>query len=219
MLGMLAGPTMEIRGAQVTDYRPTDAGGFRFVLELTADFQISGSDILELDGLTPGDYLVEHQNAAFTVTPLGSTHVSLNIDQSAGESTASPVRIIINNTGSADSSDLTLVVEAESSEAAAIELTRTSVQALAGETTQVRVDIPSTLAAGGALRVRLEDGQGQVVATGEWKPLSGPDRSYRSAIYSIGKAPVLLPVAGLFAVLITLAALSAVLRRGGQPTP
>lgn len=217
MLGLLPGPAMEIYGAEARGYRPTSQGGFRFVLELTPDYRVSGPDLLGLDGLAPGKYVVENHDGAFTITPLGPSQLSLGIDQSIVESTASPAKIIIDNTGSADASDLILVLEGKNNDGTTIEVARQPVQALAGQTTQAPVDIPSTLAAGGALRARLEDGQGQVVAAGEWTPLSGPDRSYRSAILGINKVPVLLPVACLFAAFVGLGAVLAFRQKQGQP--
>lgn len=215
MLSLLSGPAMEIHGAEATGYRPTNQGGFRFVLELTPDYRVSGIDLLGLDGIAPGRYVVENHSGAFTVAPLSPAQLNLDLRQPGGN-TIPQVQVIVGNTGLADASNLTLVVEAQDDDGSSVELTRTPVQALAGETVQVKVDIPSFLAAGRALYGRLEDDQGSVVATGEWIALASLEPSYRTAIFGLDQTPLLLPVIGLFAAFVATAGLLALSRWRGH---
>lgn len=217
MLSLLPGTVMEIHGAEVTGYRPTSQGGFRFVLELRPGYQVSGSDLLGLNGVAPGRYVVENHDGAFTVAPLSPAQLNLDLRQPASN-TIPQVQVAVGNTGLDDAPNLTLVVEAQSDDGSIVELSRTPVQALAGETAQVRVDVPSSLAAGSALRGRLEDDQGSVMATGAWTSLSKPEPLYRAAIFGLDKAPLLLPVIGLFAAFVATAGLLALAQRRGHTT-
>lgn len=216
MMRQFDGLEQQVEGATITDYRPIGDGGFRFVLELAPGFLVSGPDLLGLNGVEPGRYVVQNQNSVFTVAPFNPAQLSIDVRQAVVISAAPPLQITIDNTGSADALDLILVVEAESNGGRTIELARTSVQAPAGQTTFVPVDIPSTIAAGSTLRIRQEDSQGQVIATGEWAPLAGSAISNPTAIFGIQKTPILLPVIGTFAALIALAALLAATRRRGH---
>ena len=218
MLRQFDGPEVQIHGATVMDYRPNSDGGFRFVLEVTPGYQVSGSDLLRLDSLSSGEYLVENHAGVFSVSPLVPAQLSLTLRHSAEGGAAAPAQVTIQNTGAADAPGLTLVIEIVDSDGAAIELARKPVDVLAGEAAQVPVDVPSTLAAGGSLRARLEDGSGQVLAELEAASLAGAPNASRDAIFGIGQAPILLLVVGLFAALVALAALLAITRKRGQPS-
>lgn len=218
MLRQFDGPEIHIQGAKVTNYRPYSDSGFRFVLELMPGYQVSGPDLLGLDTPEPGKYVVENNGRMFSVTPLVPVQLSLDVRQAAVGSTAPSLQITLDNTGSADALDLILVVEAESNNGSIIELARTTVQVLAGQTTRVPVNVPSTIATGSTLRIRQEDSQGQIIATGEWAPLTGSDITSPTAVFGILKAPILLPVVGMFAALVALAALIAFTRGREQPT-
>lgn len=217
-LDAFPGPRSEISGASAANARIME-DGFRFELTLEPGYRVTGPDLMGIRGLGPGKYVVEKLDDALMISPLVPPQLRVDIGQEGRISAATPAQITIGNTGTADASGLTLVVESMNNNGTTIELTRQPVEALAGQTTQVLVDVPSTLASGGALRARLEDSQAQIIAADEWTPLSGSARSYRAAIFGINKAPALWPVAGLFAALIAVAALSAVNRRKGQPTP
>lgn len=215
-LDSFPGSRSDVSGASLANVRITE-DGFRFELTLEPDYRATGPDLLGLEGLAPGKYLIETQDGAFLVAPLSPAQLSLTMRQTAQDSTVASAQVTVDNMGSADASDLSLVVQAEIDSGRIVELTRQPLKALAGETTQALVDVPSTLATGGALRAWLEDGQGQVVAAGESTPLSGPDRSYRSAILGINKVPVFLPIAVLFAAFLGLGAVLAFRQQRGQP--
>jgi hypothetical protein len=87
------------------------------------------------------------------------------------------------------------------------------VHALAGQSTQVLVDLPSTMAAGATLRIRQEDSQGQIIASDQWALLAKSERPQRSAIASLNQTPILTPVVVLFATFVSLGAALALGRR------
>ena len=78
-LGMMAqfqGPTTEIAGAQMEDFRLTE-DGFRFVLHLHAGFRVLGDENgLGVANLPAGSYLVRYAGA-FQVQPLTQPYITL----------------------------------------------------------------------------------------------------------------------------------------------
>lgn len=216
-LDAFPGPRGEIAGASVANVRLTD-DGFRFELALAPGYQVNGPDLLGVAGLTPGKYVVESRDGAFMVTPQTPAQLSLAVRQATVGGAPPPLQITVANSGGADMRDLTLVVETQDASGKPVELARTTVQALAGQSTQVRVDLPSTLATGATLRVRQEDSQGQVVARGEWAPLAGSSTPPRAAIASLNQVPILAPVAVLFAVFVGMGAALALRRLPGEST-
>lgn len=216
-LNPFSGPRSEIANASAANVRIIE-DGFRFELTLAPGYQVNGPDLLGVAGLTPGKYVVESRDGAFMVTPQTPAQLSLAVRQATVGGAPSPLQITVANSGGADMRDLTLVVETQDASGKPVELARTTVQALAGQSTQVRVDLPSTLATGATLRVRQEDSQGQVVARGEWAPLVGSSTPPRAAITSPNQVPILAPVAVLFAVFVGMGAALALRRRPGEST-
>jgi hypothetical protein len=102
MLAQFAGPTQRIAGATVRDYRPTSDSGFRFVLDLRANFSAEGADLIGVRGLQSGAYAVEY-NGSFHVSPL--TPPSIQAHASAAQLTqwqASTIQIALDNRGLED---------------------------------------------------------------------------------------------------------------------
>ncbi len=211
------GPRTEIIGARLAHVRPT-GDGFRFELWLKPGYRATGVDLLGLAGLAPGEYLVEYRGDAFSVTPLLPAQLSLEARQLAGDDVTAPFQITIRNTGLADAPRLMLVAEATTSDGELVELTRTPVDALAGEAAQVLIGIPSTVAAGTAIRTRLESGDGQVRVVGAPTALARRHTDPGNAVFSIVQTPLLLPVVGLFAALLVGATLLAIGRGRGRLT-
>jgi hypothetical protein len=214
-LDPFAGPRSDIDGASLANLRFI-GDGFRFELSLEPGYRTTGPDLLGLTGLAPGEDLIENHGGVFTVTPLVPPQLSLDVRYFAEGGAAGAAQVTIQNTGSADASGLMLVAESVAGDGAVIELTRQPVDALAGQAARVRVDIPSALAAGAALRAQLEDSEGQLLAAGELALPAGPATQRAPAIFGLLQAPILASVLGLFAGLIALAALLAAIRRGEQ---
>ena len=170
-----------------------------------------------LSGLAPGDYTIENSGGAFTVEPLIPAQLSLDIQQLAESGEVTTVQVSIHNAGTADAPDLTLVAETVDKDGTVTELTRELVEALAGETEQLLVDIPSPAAGTATLRVRLEDADGQIVAEADPTGLTAPPLN-RNVVFSIWQVPVLVPVLALFGAFAAGAAVLAVARRRGQTT-
>lgn len=217
MFGDIEGHETQIRRAALRDFRVT-SDGFRFVLTLEPGYQIVGPDLLALRGLEPGEYAVENHDGTFAVSPLTPAQLSLALQQPAATGDPAPAQFIVQNKGMADASGLTLVAEIVGNDGKAVELALKPVDALAGRTAQVSIDVPFTAGTDAFLRARLEDGAGQVVAELEPTPLLGAPAVSRDAIFSIWQAPIVAPVVGVFAALLALAAVLAVNRRREQAT-
>lgn len=215
MFDQFAGPKLSVTQSSLRDFRLTKSG-FRFVLALEPGFQVIGPDLLELTGLSAGEYLVENRDEVFLVSQLEPPRLSLALSPPQIADAVSPVLIAVQNTGLADALDLTLVAEAEVSDGSIVELAHDSVNALAGESEQFPIDIPSKVGTDVNLRVRLEDGQGQVLAELAPTPLTGTPLVSRDAIFSIWQVPIVAPIVGVFAALLALAAWLGASRRREQ---
>lgn len=203
------GPRSEVKGASLANLRIID-DGFRFELSLEPGFVVAGPDLIGLAAAEPGDYLVENRGGVFSLKPLAPAQLTIDLRQLAA---GAPVQVTVGNSGMADVNGLFLVVETPGSDDTPNELLNQPIDALAGETTEALVTIPSNTPAGSTLAVRLEDATGMVVAEAAPLPLPGAPSAGRVGVFDIGRAPVLWPVVGAFATLLAAAGLMAVRRR------
>src|SRR5690606_24301646 len=201
------GPRSEIAGASLANVRITD-DGFRFQLTLEAGYQVTGNDLLGVAGLTPGEYVVEYRNDAFTVAPLTPPEMSLQVKRLSEDVAALPLQVVVTNDGTGDAPGLVLVAEAKNSDGVVTELTREPVDALSGETAHVLLDVPNSHNSS-RLTIRLENAEGGVIAA-EMMGLAGEKEIEGEAIYSLEQKPVLIPVLVGFAVLLATATALAV---------
>lgn len=215
-LDTFPGSRSDISGATLAHVRAT-ADGFRFQLTLRSGYRVAGPDLLGLDGLPAGEYVVENHAGAFTVAPLLPAKVSLSVARPAELGAAAPARIVVENTGSADAPGLTLIVEVVLSDGSVMELVRDPVDALAGQATPVLIRIPYSVGHNAGLHTRLEDAEGQVVTVLDPLPLAVPPPANPEGVFGIGRTPTLIPVVGLFAAAIALAAWMAATRRREEP--
>jgi hypothetical protein len=209
MMAQFDGPETRVSGATLADFRQT-AAGFRFRLTLAPGYGVNGPDLLGLAGLAPGEYLVENRRGAFSVAPLASAQPALEVRQPDPNA---PARVAIANSGGTDLLDLELVVEATTADGTVVELLRQPAEALAGETAGALVDIPTALAAGSPIVARLEDAGGRTVVQSASMPAPGAPPADRAAVFTLERAPVLVPVVSLFGIILVLAALLAATRR------
>lgn len=214
-LDAFSGTPSEIAGGAPANVRFTD-DGFRFELSLEPGFQITGPDLLGVMDLSPGNYVVENSGGTFTVAPLVPAELHLDVRQLVKRGGTAAVQIAVHNAGTADASDLTLVVEAVAKDGTVVDLTRERVEAHAGETSRLFVDIPSSLAGTAILRTRLAGANGQIVAVADPIVLAKPHLN-RGTILSIWQTLVLMAVLGLFGAFVAGAAMLAIARRWGQP--
>ena len=114
MLQQFSGPTLTIEAANLSDFRLTQHG-FRFTLNLLPDYQLQGAELLDIQDLAPGTYLVQYENSGpFRIVPLGSP--SLQITVPANGILAEPgiafspntLRVNLVNKGLADARVVTL---------------------------------------------------------------------------------------------------------------
>lgn len=138
-------------------------GGFRFVLEIDADYQVTGQDLLGLGSLSTGQYAVENAGGAFSVSPLTAAQIRLSMRKFAGSGADDLEQIVIDNAGLTDAAGSMLVVEAPG-RGGVLELLRVPVDAWAGQRTHVLLAVPATVAERTALRIYLEDSAGAMLA-------------------------------------------------------
>jgi len=148
-----------VSGASLANLRIVGTG-FRFELILEPDFQVTGLDLLGLDGRSPGEYLAENNGQSFTIQPLGSAQLSMEARR-LGQ--AGSGWVIVHNNGMGDSAGLALVTEIVRANGEEFELARQPVEVQSGQSTAVQFDPPEVLLQDMALRARLEDAQGQTL--------------------------------------------------------
>lgn len=108
MMQQFAGPELVIEGGRLRDYRPVGKAGFRFVLTLAPNFQLRGSELVNLKDLAPGEYVVSY-NGAFSVQPLTPPALSATLLPAALTQLASSAQPIeVRNTGLQDAAPATL---------------------------------------------------------------------------------------------------------------
>jgi hypothetical protein len=207
------GARTEISGAALAKLRRA-GGGVRFELSLSAGYHVAGPDPMGIDGLAPGDYLVQAQAGAFTVQPLLPSRLSLELQQlSSRAGVPARIQITVRNTGLADAPPLTLYAEAVGFEGEALELAHERVAVLAGQAPQVLLDVPSTVAAGSEIRAWMEDLDGRVWVGADPLLLAGPEAPAGEPIWSILWMPYFLPLIGLAALFLAVAVFVAVGQR------
>lgn len=69
LLRQFVGPEIRLSGAKLRDYRPMGKDGFRFVLTLAPGFTANGAQLLDLQNLMPGEYVVTY-DGRFRIEPL-----------------------------------------------------------------------------------------------------------------------------------------------------
>lgn len=210
-LDAFPGPRSEITGASVANVRITD-DGFRFELALEPGMQIAGADLLGLGDLPAGQYVVENRDGVFHVAPMAPAQLTIDVQPPAVNGAT---QITVGNSGTADATDLELIVEVMAGDKVVVELSREPVDARAGEMARQLVTIPSNMRAGYYLSARLEDSVGETVVVSRPLSLAGPAAEHTGE-FTLSRIPVLIPVLGSFSVLLALAALLAVMRRGRQ---
>ncbi len=136
MLHQFEGPELAITNARLQDYRLVEDKGFRFVLKLLPGYQLTGPNLVSLEGLAPGDYAVEYNytSAIFKVTPLTPANLTASISSSnLTELSKSLLTIQIENTGLKDASSGLLELSATSPSGKNSIIITESVNILSGE--------------------------------------------------------------------------------------
>lgn len=165
MIDLLPGPAMEIHGANVTGFRPTSQGGFRFLIEMYPGYQVSGLDLLGMHQLMPGEYVVQYHEGLYSISPPLPPQLNLATKSIYTSGADSAIRVTVQNDGNTDQHGLTLIAELASDGGPSVGLTRKQLDALAGEETEVMVAVPAAVTVQQVLAVRIEDGENNVVAS------------------------------------------------------
>jgi hypothetical protein len=82
MLDQFSGPTMQVTGAGIREYRRVGQEGFRFVLVLAADSRLQGGGLLADQTLAPGDYVVTY-DSRLAIRPLAPAALSAGVRASS----------------------------------------------------------------------------------------------------------------------------------------
>jgi hypothetical protein len=187
MMDQFEGPTMEISGAMLRDFRPTP-NGFRFVLELRPGFRRSGEDWLGLAGKEPGAYVVSYAGT-FHIQPL--TPPSLRLapadDPFAVELPTAYIptetRFHLSNTGLEDASSVAVTATFTSPSGAMEQVVTQTVSVLAGETVPLRFVWTPTSAGHWRIQVVAQTAEEEAcpscLATTDWKVKVTPPEEER----------------------------------------
>lgn len=169
MMRQFAGPEMTVSHARLRDYRPAAGNGFRFALELQPGFGVSGASLLDLTGVGPGTYVFTY-DGSFSLQPLTTPKLSLKLVARPARGTDllvdSPLLVQIEaaNSGSADARGLKLIVTTHQGQATETEISRQTVDVLAGAPARATLSWSPAAAGSAELRARLEGPDGAVVA-------------------------------------------------------
>lgn len=210
-LDVFTGQRMEIEGVNVSNVRIAD-DGFRFEISLDPGFQIADADLIGLSNISPGNYLIEHSNDQFTVSPLVPPDLNLDIDFASVGDASSTALINVENRGTADAPDLSLVIESLQENGTISEISRTIIDAPGGETERMLIDIPIPSSAATILQVRLEDPEGQVI-TVDSPMIPEEPTAAKNAMATLWQAPAVVPVLLLFALVVAATTVIVLMRR------
>ncbi len=114
LVDQFSGSETQLSGASMRNYRQDGKNSFRFVLELQPGFKVQGEDLLGVQNLLPGTYVVNY-NGAFHLeraTPPAISATLANVTLSKLQPTA--LRIGLHNAGSEDLSGAILELQATS---------------------------------------------------------------------------------------------------------
>ncbi len=120
------GPELVVNNAGLRDYRPYGSGGFRFVLDLGPDYAVERADLLALDGLAPGSYVVSY-DGSLAIEPLTPPALSARLLEPAlTELEAGVIAVALRNDGRQDVPEALLELwAAQPGQAATIAMTQT----------------------------------------------------------------------------------------------
>lgn len=203
MLRQFDGPEIQIEGATAMDYRPTNDGGFRFVLELTPGYRVSGSDLLGLDGLSPGKYIIEKHDGTFIVSELTPPDLEIDLPPSAllqgptGQFQTNQIVFEVGNNGWQDASDVIVTGEATGENGKRIVFGNKETSIASGAVERVSFDWVPDSPGSHTITVRAValdvDGEG-TLAQAEWADTvsvdSAPSTSFQDGVSAFDLVPV-----------------------------
>lgn len=159
------GSQLKISSGTIRDFRFIDKG-FRFVMAIQSDFEISGKDMLGLDSLDAGNFLVSY-TGTFQIEPLTPPLLSIRFISPPNQRMKidNPVGItaITSNDGLEDATSLRLILEASQSHEF-VELSRERLDVLAGIPSHFSYSWQPRKSGIWDLRLRLEDEDGRTLA-------------------------------------------------------
>ncbi len=154
-----SGQSVVISNARLSDMRATDKG-FRFLLDVQADFEVSQSDLFNTDTLARGQYAVTYdgqwQLEAVTAPEL---LLSIEVPQEPEQLSIEyeiPLQIRVEHNGTTDINQLQLV-GTMSQESEPIEILRQEIDLLSGEVTAIPLNWQPKASGEWQLRFWLED--------------------------------------------------------------
>jgi hypothetical protein len=144
MVARFEGQEWQAQGAHMRGFRP-DGGGFRFVLELQPGYRVEGTAGPEIEGFSPGPYVVSY-HGVFDVQPLtpAQPHIipdSIRLGQGSAialESTT--IAASLHNAGLEDVPELWVQAYAQGPQEPLRMVGETSVTLLAGESRPFSLD-------------------------------------------------------------------------------
>jgi len=113
MVDLLPGPDMTIHNASMDSFRIVD-GGFRFELMLNPDYYVNGEDILNLDDISPGRYVVTFQNNLVDLKVLTEPSLAVSVMSTAFASqqyVPDEIIVLVKNNGLQDVKSMRISVQ------------------------------------------------------------------------------------------------------------
>jgi hypothetical protein len=199
LYGQFTGPEVTIEGASIRDFRQ-EGRGYRFILTLLPGYRVAGSSGLNLQGLTAGEYLVNY-TGVYAIQPLIPARLSVTIQAPAAAEAYQPVAVNVeaSNGGSEDGSNLNLILEARHAQDSTQVFTR-QIHLMEGASENITTSWQPMGSGSWALTARLEDKNGQVLASSQANILSNPGEVGTTLdVARVTSLGFLLPILGLLA--------------------
>ena len=189
------GQRSEISGASISNVRITE-DGFRFELFVELGYRTSGSDIIGIDDLPPGNYIVEYDNNHFSYETAEPVQLEVNIDGKIGSEgvSAAPLFVRINNPSNRDLFGMK-VVFSKDLEGLETGISSHSIDILSGEEVRVLVDENVGGPEISTINIYLEDEFGNEVAAEVTVTTNINDDLEFDKIFSLAKLIYLIPIA------------------------
>jgi hypothetical protein len=192
-----------LSGGKLGNFR-IQPGGFRFTLELAPGNKSEGAGGPNLNGLQPGNYLVEFRQSSFTVQPISNVPLKVEFLRSPDHTISVNDQIVlqvqVSNPGMKDAIACTLVVEARNGDDTTNVLTK-PVDLFAGDLILISGDWQPLKAGLWDLHASLSDADGNLL--GETKAsldIARNENKSPLAILALTSPGLGLPILGLLAV-------------------
>ncbi|KAB8139844.1 hypothetical protein F8S13_26435 [Chloroflexia bacterium SDU3-3] len=213
MFNQFSGPTQQIQGVQMSDYRAT-GNSFSFVLKVLPGFTSAGRTLLDLAHITPGEYLIRY-DGTFHAEPFVPAEVRATAVEAVGGAAlaAQTVHVTLENTGTLALASVPVVLTARLGETNQV-MTATLASVPAHGSTRAQISWTPTKP--GEWELSAAAGRSAIATKAEVLAATMPDPNWSFA--RIGGQPLAIGAVAV-ALLATLLAFSISFARRSSSTP